>query len=353
MDINEINEYADFWRFTIGVNCFPANGISKKPFWIDEKGQQYWIKWKEYQRNPISQSQHTAWKEAGAFKDGMAIVCGKIHHNESKKHLFLCFVDADNKMAIDNLSNKGIEEIAKKTLVEQHANPNKAHYYFYTTKPIPKKSSDATNLELLNKMQNNKVPAIEVKGDSTGIAYVTPSPHRDKSNYKILGTREPVILDEIGEIINKICDKYSLGRDNTNKVPMKLLMDPDTRILEGSNRHEAILRYCESILRKYPEMEENVFDEVIKAKNRLMCSPPLNETELKKQIHDAKTYIVQQIEKEVKLRNIEKNKFGTPEFWSYIQEFGEGKLRCLDCNVIVEPNPLERTHQGHRIELLG
>lgn len=351
----EVNDWADFWRNEIGVNVIPANSIKKKTF----------IQWKDdprgnWQIEPIPQEIHNEWKRTNAFKDGMAIICGRILHREDRKHLFLCAIDADNKKGIEEMSDRGIAEVAQKTLVEQHPNnPDKAHYYFYTTKPMPKKSSDAVNFELMEKIKDNEVPALEMKGDGThGVMYCTPSPHKDGSNYTIIGTREPMILDDIGNIINKICDKYSLGRGNDNKVPMKILMADDTRILEGSNRHEAIMRYAERMLRKYPDMEQSVFKEVIRAKNKLMCSPPLNETELQTQIECAINFIAKQVEEEKALRDEAKQVYGTNEFWSDVSSYSntfnpiDKFIRCLECKVLIEANPLDKTHYGHKVILV-
>ena len=41
-----------------------------------------------------------------------------------------------------------------------HDNPNKAHFYFYTHTPMPKKSSDAVNFDIVQKMEKDEVPAI-------------------------------------------------------------------------------------------------------------------------------------------------------------------------------------------------
>ena len=43
------NDYADFWRYNVGVNVIPANNyhdnpdLCKKPFWTDANGKQNWI----------------------------------------------------------------------------------------------------------------------------------------------------------------------------------------------------------------------------------------------------------------------------------------------------------------------
>ena len=222
---------------------------------------------------------------------------------------------------------------------------------------MPKKSSDAVNFDIVQKMEKDEVPAIEMKGDGThGIMYCTPSPHKDGSNYRILGVKEPVILDEIGEVVNKICDEYSLGKGKGNLVPMKVLTEDDTRVLAGSNRHEAIMRYAESILRKYPDMEKNVFFEVIKAKNNLMCSPPLLESELEVQIKCASEFISKQIQDEENLRRETKLTYGTTEFWNVISDYikkhkPEGSyVKCCDCKEeIGQIDPFNNNHKGHKV----
>lgn len=353
MHISKINAWADWWRYYIGVNIIPADGKNKRT----------WIKWKDdpkinMQYEPIPLEMHEEWKKTQAFKNGMAVICGKVYHNQKRKNLYLCAVDADNKKAIDELTEKGIEAISKKTLVEQHANPNKAHIYFYTTKPMQKKSSDATNTELLQKMKNDEIPALEMKGEGChGIMYCTPSPHKDGSNYQVIGIDEPMVFDKIGEVVGKICDKYSLGKGKDNLIPMKLLMDDETKIIAGNNRHEAILRYAESLLRKYPDMEKTIFRDMIFAKNNRMCDPPLNEEEINKQIKDAINFISTQLEERKKAREYKKHLFGTDEFWTEVDHYNKafhpkGKfIKCLECHKLIDADPFVRSHYGHRVKI--
>ena len=352
--MKEINEWADFWRYDIGVNVIPANSINKKT----------WVSWKEdargnWQIEPIPEYIHNDWKKNFTFKDGMAIICGKVHHNPERKGLYLCAVDCDNKKAIEVLTQKGIQVMAEKTLIEMHDNPNKAHFYFYTTKPIPKKSSDAVNLELLQKIQTNEIPALEVKGDGThGIMYCTPSPHADGSQYHIVGIKTPATFDNIEVVINDICSKFSLGKGKNNLVPMKILMNDDTKVVEGSNRHEAIMRYAESILRKYPKMENQIFWDIINAKNNRMCIPPLDEKQLMTQIECAKKFIAKQVEEERKIKEEAKLIFNTEEFWMAVRNYKEfikptkPFVKCASCNNFIkleEMTPLNYNHDGHKV----
>ena len=76
----------------------------------------------------------------------MAIIAGKVWHNETKKGLYLILVDLDNQKAIDEFCTRNgvmtpLCELAKSLIVEQHKNqPHKAHIIFYATHPLPKKS---------------------------------------------------------------------------------------------------------------------------------------------------------------------------------------------------------------------
>ncbi len=353
----EINEYADFWRDTVGVNVIPANSITKRTF----------IKWKDdprgnWQIEPIPKDIHNNWKDTNAFKDGIAVICGRCWHNPEKKNLYLCAVDADNQKGIDVLSEKGIDAIAQKTLVEVHDNTKgKAHFYFYTHKPMPKKSSDAVNLDYVEKMDRNELPALEMKGDGThGIMYCTPSPHKDGSNYHILDRLEPMILDDIGSVINKICDEYSLGRGNDNRVTMDTLIKDDTRVLEGSNRHEAIMRYAESILRKLHNgkvlLEDSIFNDIVEAKNKRMCSPPLDNYELGLQIDCAKKFISDQVQEEMMENKVKREIYGTDAFWEKVKEYKLEKkpngfyIICKTCDKLIDDSPFSK-HQGHKVML--
>ncbi len=47
-----INEYADFWRYDIGVNVIPAETRKKLPL----------VKWAEWQDKPIPKELHGKWK---------------------------------------------------------------------------------------------------------------------------------------------------------------------------------------------------------------------------------------------------------------------------------------------------
>lgn len=290
------NDWADFWRNKIGVNVIPAVTKYKKP--------RAGIFWTEWQNKPIPEELHESWKKQGFFNEGMAIIVGKVWHRKDRSGYYLGAIDCDNQLGIGIICKQDVKTSSMKTLIEQHLDePSKAHVYFYTTKPIPKKSSDSKNPKMAESISKNQIPAIEVKGDgSHGIMYVTPSPHEKGSNYEIVGVHEPQILDngQTDQLLSTIEARlktygisWSFSTNTSSLLPMRDIMDDTTVIYEGHNRHEAILRYAESIYAVAPPtITDVIVFEMIKAKNQILCDPPLDEDELKRQQKDAKNFIL-------------------------------------------------------------
>ena len=234
--IKSINDWADFWRYTIGINVIPA----------DTKNKVTAIKWSQYQNSPISEVQHEQWKKEGAFSNGIAIIPGKVWHRSDKQGLYFTFLDADKSNAINELCTMNgksitLQEMAEKFIVEQHKdNLEKAHVYFYSPIPFPKKRSDP-NLGL------------EIKGlGEHGIAYCAPSIHRDRTPYEIIGTIEPITLTEeqakaLIQHIDQICKKYNLEYLEKH---YRSLLDSDSCIYQGE-RHDSLLSIANSLLFRY------------------------------------------------------------------------------------------------------
>jgi hypothetical protein len=173
-----INDWADFWRYDIGINIIPA----------DTKNKTTTIRWSEYQDKPIPEWQHEQWKKEGAFNRGIAIILGKVWHNKKRKDLYFIFLDVDKRLAIDELCTRNsrtitLQEMSDRFLVEQHEdNIEKAHIYFYSPIPFPKKSADSAL-------------GLEVKGlGEHGIAFCSPSIHKDGKPYEIIGTNQPIVI---------------------------------------------------------------------------------------------------------------------------------------------------------------
>ena len=183
------NAYADYWRYYVGLNVIPAVGTAKVPI----KG----CNWKKYQDNQISEEQHNEWKKNNAFRDGMAVIAGKVFHRKDLNGYYFAGVDADNLLAITELLTRNgktltTEEKAQKTLADQHNDKERIHFYVYTvgvqlrdkTSDIGKPGFDTT-----------KLPAFEVKASSKFLLFVAPSPHKTSGIRRIIGTYTPITLE--------------------------------------------------------------------------------------------------------------------------------------------------------------
>ena len=254
-NINSINDSADFWHNQIGVNIIPADTKEKK---TDEN-------WTQWQDKPITDELHEERKRNGEYNKGIAIITGKIWRGKHKGK-YLVGIDCDNKKAIEEICTKegktiSLEELAKWTIVEQHKdNPDKAHIYIISTRPFKNKSSIAIYSKLVNDINNNDIPAIEVKCEKR-IMFVSPSMHRDGYPYEILDCKEPALCDEFEYHLNNIfkkcgipyLDSNNLTDNNnfySNLIPIDELFKSETTILEGQNRHEAVLRISESLIQR-------------------------------------------------------------------------------------------------------
>src|SRR5215211_3063052 len=205
--LEDHNAWADFWYYTIGVNVIPAYTQKKKTF----------FEWKPWQLQSIPEEMHDQWKRENKFADGMAIILGKVHRGEHIDE-YLVFIDLDNLKAIEEFCTRNgqtaaLKQVAEKFIVEQHLDDtNKAHIFFYSEIPFVKKSSD---VNIIGK-NDELAPAIEIKATGLhGIAYCTPSVHKNGQRYQILGTARPVKLSEdqanqMMQHIDSICKKYDL-----------------------------------------------------------------------------------------------------------------------------------------------
>ena len=204
------NEWADLWRNEIGVNVIPATNrhdnpeLCKKPFWTDDDNKQHWVTWKKsgYQDNPISQEQHDEWKKKNAFKDGMAVICGQVFHNESKKGLWLGGIDCDNLLGLNEVCVDSIERVAKDTLVEQHSNKEKCHIYFYSKEPIQSQAL----------LAGENIPQIEIKSGGKFLMYCAGGMHKDGSLIDILDCTEPALVEKekLEKKLDDVFTKYDL-----------------------------------------------------------------------------------------------------------------------------------------------
>jgi putative DNA primase/helicase len=280
-EIEYYNLWADFWRSGIGVNIIPAQTNIKKTF----------ISWCPWKDNPIPESQHVAWKNQGAFKDGTAIMAGKVWHRPDKAGQYFIIIDLDSSKAIQEFCTRkekttSLHEIALKFIVEQHMDDNnRAHVCFYSPIPFPKKSSDA------------KI-GIEIKD----LSYSTPSIHQNRNpsdpkqyRYQMLvKPLVPITLSvkqavEMVQHINSICLENGIQylekdyRFNKLKTLTKTLrIDPSITIPEGE-RHLSLLSAADSLLLMHLEKgkTETSLKNFFKEINQMLCIPePLPDSEL-------------------------------------------------------------------------
>jgi hypothetical protein len=254
----------------------------------------------------------------------------------------LIFLDLDNQKAIREFCTmKGItvplEKIAEKFIVEQHRDdPNKAHIFFYSEISFEKKSSDiiTTTKPLDSTIPPESIPALEIKGKGIhGIAYVTPSVHKNGHPYAIIGTTKPILLNPseahgMMDHLDAICRKHNLkylkdpsasgfsynndqngdvsiveeeerepssrvlGGDGKNLIPMEEIEKDDFVVYEGHNRHEILLRYMESrIVKLKNKATLSEIKDLCYVKNQKMCKPPLDDKEFERQWKDATKFI--------------------------------------------------------------
>jgi hypothetical protein len=287
---NGLNTGADFWRYQIGVNVIPSNTREKKPL----KG----VNWDIWQDNPIPEEIHNQWKEQGSFSQGIAIIPGKVWHRLDKQGLYFIFLDADKSNAINELCARNgksttLQEMAHKFIVEQHKdNLEKAHIYFYSPVPFPKKSPDS-------------VLGLEIKGlGEHRIAYCTPSIHQAGQRYEITGTAEPITLteeqaNELKLHIDSICKRYGLEYLEKH---YRSLLDSDAKIHQGG-RHDSLISIANSLLFRYggngkSEKElRNTYLEI----NNSRCYPPLPISETNRIWDDAVAYYTKKKNEELVL----------------------------------------------------
>lgn len=283
------NTWADYWRYVVGVNVVPM--ITRI------KNAHRDLDWRGFQHVPISEEQHEQWKTDRMFNDGMAIICGTVWHNPEKRHLQLNAIDADNLPAVNEICNyKGkqfsVQALGNWTLVEQHEDaPDKTLIIVYSTKPFLKKASNNNSPALRAGIKANEIPAIEVKSSDTAFLFVSGSPHKDGYPYRIIGIKEPAICDDFENHIDSICTKYKipyLSADNGNgnaEVTTKELFEEDFEIHENNNRHEALMRAMESLIKRNTNILslDYIKETLSREWNDKHYKPPLDNFEFDKQ----------------------------------------------------------------------
>ena len=266
------NDYANYWRYEIGVNVIPAFNKTKKPK----------VSWKEWQTKLIPQELHDEWIREEKFNDGLAIVCGETFH--IAENLWINAIDCDSKQGIDDfIKNNTLEEIATDTLVEQHDNKEKCHILFYTKEPL----------------HNETVGKIEIKSNAKHLLYCAGGIHKDGSPIKIIGNRKPSIVDT-----KQLQSKIDLIKSKYGKTIPKLNPDPihkvDKVLNEGDNRGEKILSYLDSMRLKNPEFDETTLFELARQYERNNCSDSYSDDKIKELVLQAIKFTDEKIVKRKK-----------------------------------------------------
>ncbi len=233
------NQWADFWYHLKGVNVIPAHNLTKKPK----------VPWKEWQTVPIPEELFKEWKEKGMFEQGIAIVCGQVFRGENKG-LWLNGIDCDNKAGTEVMCPSGVEETAKRTLVEQHANPDKCHILFLTREPLKNRA-----------INPDSEYQIEVKSMGKHLLYCSGCKHKDGSLIDIVGT-ETIKLVENHQALENQLDK-ELGTVIKLKTTSAKVTDKElSKLNEGDNRQIIILRKLGQYFTDVPQ-EETTEDDCI------------------------------------------------------------------------------------------
>jgi hypothetical protein len=329
--LDDCNGWADYWRYSIGVNVIPADTEKKRTY----------ENWKEWQEKPITAETHNSWKTENAFSRGMAVILGEVFHKPDRQGQRFIFIDADNQKAIEEIYKilgivvkdkpyESIQQLAEDFAVEQHEDDStRTHIYFYAKKTLGNKSSNKNNPTLAAKLAGNEIPALEIKSDR-GIAYCSPSYHIHGHRYQISGTIEPFTLDDkqidkLQEHLTILCKEYGIEyadasvmintvspntnedqnaqeKSNEHSTLASKLWQTNTIVCKGHNRHGAMLSIMDSLLIKFPNESEEFVVRIAEMKNQQMCKDengnpaPLSKEEMYSLLKQAKVFAGKKLE---------------------------------------------------------
>ena len=152
----------------------------------------------------------------------------------------------------------------------------------------------------------SELPSFEVKATSKVLMYPFPNGNKAGIRRKILGTFDPIKLDNRNTIkqmqnhVDEICNKYGLvysGGESGNQIPIQELFKDDFVVYEGHNRHQPLLRAMESLItRNKGIMSETEIMQMARQWNDTHCKPPLDEKEFQKQWRDAIHFLKTSVE---------------------------------------------------------
>jgi Bifunctional DNA primase/polymerase, N-terminal len=286
------NDAANYYYHELGANPIPMDSQSKIPL----------VKWSSYQNQRVPAEVFEDWKTNGLFNKGIGLIAGKLYRVYGGETYYLIAVDLDNLSAIEairTVQGKKItlEEFTKEGIIaEQHSgDSNRAHLLFLSHRSYKQLSSTATD--------DPNAPAIEVKGSARdGLICVTPSLHKDGTKRQVVAYPNQDLQfnfsDHLDKRIDGILNEYGISylsgssNGNCNEISIYELFEEDTVIYEGHNRHKALLRVIESLLkRNYSILDKDEIKQLSQRWNQKHCKPPLNDTEFEKQWKDASRFI--------------------------------------------------------------
>ncbi len=234
------NDEVDFRRYKQGFNVIPANSVNKKT----------WIEWKNgpinFQVNPIPEDLHNEWKAENQFKDGYAIIVGKLWFGENAGKYGLV-IDYDKWEAVEKWFGvwDNVIESANRTRIEWHQNKEKLHYFVYT------------KLQLEN---NNSIPGIEIRARNE---LVYCGKNKDGKYWTPLGTDKIATKDEIDlKSLQIMINGLSGGKGKSTTIERH---SPNYKKHEGENRSLDLLQEMDSLLlRNHGLLSENKIKQLAK-----------------------------------------------------------------------------------------
>ncbi|MDN5867132.1 MAG: bifunctional DNA primase/polymerase, partial [Candidatus Nitrosocosmicus sp.] len=299
-DIPHIREFCNFWYNKIGVNVIPFYSKTKTPL----------VKWKRWQNKPVALEMHEVWRKSGMYDSGIAIITGEINRGGNQGRYLNC-IDLDNESAIKEFlaitsplfHANSLIELSQLTIVEQHSDAinTKAHIYFVTEIQLKKRGRINRSVKDNNSnTEDENIPAIEIKSDSTTLVTVTPSVHKDGFPYLIKGIDNLLSLNknqsiELETIVDKFYERYndinSCYSDNFNsnlddylkKIAKELEINKEFdlhKIQEGS-RNETLFDFGIFMLNyhKNSKRMQQLKDFFFRI-NQEICSKPLSNKEI-------------------------------------------------------------------------
>lgn len=275
------------------------------------------MEWKSLQQSELSKETYEQWKNQGLFSKGYGIITGKIRRGKYKEKYLTC-IDIDNKQGIKEFllhfsEFKSLDKLAKKTLVVQHkdALEEKAHIYFITEISLSKRTGFISARKIID--NNNIIPLIEIKSDSSTFMIGPGCLHKNGHRYEVRGTSEIKVLDKeksakLENALDEIYVKFGKSNNQNGLIPIDNLFQNDFVVEEGNNRHLALLRVCESLIKRLKGLcEEKEIKELASNWNTEHCNPPLDDEEFEKQWKDAKKFLVKENNNKISNQSVTRN----------------------------------------------